>query len=74
MEDDEDIHILQEEMDFDNDIMEAMFDLSSDEDELAIRPMKSPNKPRDFKLANDLLVTHYFSGRESLYNEADFER
>jgi Plant transposon protein len=74
MEDDDDIHILQEEMDFDDDLMVAMFDSSSDEESKGRRPLKTPNKQRDFKAANDLLVTHYFSGRESLYNESDFER
>jgi Plant transposon protein len=68
----DDIHILQEEMDVDNDMMEAMFDSSSD-DEQRIRD-KSANKARDFKRANDLVVNHYFSGRESVYNEQDFER
>lgn len=72
MEDDEDIHILQEEMDFDNDVMEGLFDSSSDEE--AKKKEKSPNKQRDFKMANDLLVSQYFSGRESVYSEADFER
>jgi Plant transposon protein len=69
----DDIHILQEEMDVDNDMMEAMFYSSSDDDEQR-KGDKSPNKARDFKLANDLLVKHYFSGRESVYNEEDFER
>jgi Plant transposon protein len=73
-DDDDDIHILQEEMDFDDLLMAAIFDSSSDEEGTARRTLKTPNKQRDFKAANDLLVAHYFSGRESLYNEADFER
>ena len=72
-EDEDDIHILQEEMDFDNDMMEDMFDSSSDDEQRIVRN-KSANKARDFKLANDLVVNHYFSGRESVYNEEDFER
>lgn len=37
-------------------------------------PGKTPNKNRDFKGAHERLVSHYFSGPESLYDETDFER
>jgi len=35
---------------------------------------KSPNKPRDFQGAYERIVRAYFSGRDSLYDESDFER
>ena len=38
------------------------------------RPSWSPNIKRDFSGANDMLIQHYFSGEETLYNEESFER
>ena len=35
---------------------------------------KAPNKNRDFALAYEQVVLNYFSGRNSRYNEVDFER
>jgi hypothetical protein len=37
-------------------------------------PGKSPNKDRDFAGAYDRLITDYFSGEDSVYDEQDFER
>ena len=37
------------------------------------RPGKSPNVVRDFAGAEAMLIRHYFSGEESLYNEEIFE-
>lgn len=65
--------ILQEEMDFDELVESLLFD-SSDNDDETIENDRLANKRRAFKDANDRLISHYFSGRESLYSEADFER
>ena len=35
---------------------------------------KARNIPRDFEGAYNMLIHHYFSGNESLYNETSFER
>jgi hypothetical protein len=72
-----------EEMQFD----EAMFQFvaieqeDEDEDEMEMesswggsKPGKSPNKPRDFQGAYEKVVRDYFNGRDSLYDENDFER
>ena len=37
-------------------------------------PGRSPNINRDFEGAYNMLASYYFSGEESLYNEATFER
>jgi hypothetical protein len=52
---------------------------SSDEDEEETqwggsRPGKAPNKTRDFVRAYERLVSQYFQGVESIYDEGDFER
>lgn len=51
---------------------------SSDEEEGGswggARKGKAPNKERDFALAYSQLVKDYFNGRDSVYNEVDFER
>jgi hypothetical protein len=52
---------------------------SSDEDEQertwgGSRPGKAPNKNRDFVRAYERLVSQYFQGVESIYDEGDFER
>ena len=52
-------------------------DEMSDADETPVwggsRPGKARNKDRDFMGARKKLVEHYFSGKESVYNEIDFE-
>lgn len=37
-------------------------------------PGKAPNKKRDFQRAADILIQHYFSGSDSVYDENDFRR
>ena len=36
--------------------------------------MKARNIPRDFQAAYTMLINHYFSGAQSIYNEAQFKR
>ena len=60
--------------DEDNDeIVNAMLFNSSSDEEASTRD-KAPNKKRDFAAAYTRVVAHYFNGRESVYNEVDFER
>jgi hypothetical protein len=52
---------------------------SSDEEEEETqwggsRPGKAPNKMRDFERAYQRLLSQYFNGVESIYDEGDFER
>jgi hypothetical protein len=52
---------------------------SSDEDEEETqwggsRPGKAPNKMRDFERAYQRLLSQYFNGVESIYDEGNFER
>ena len=35
---------------------------------------KARNIPRDFQAAYIMLINHYFSGAQSIYNEVQFER
>ena len=37
-------------------------------------PGKSPNKERNFEAAYEMIMSDYFSGEDSTYNEQDFER
>ena len=72
------LHILEMEMEFDEQVNALIMESSSDEEESRKRggsaPGKAPNKGRDFHGAYMTVIKHYFSGRESLYSEADFER
>jgi hypothetical protein len=38
------------------------------------RPGRSPNIKRDFAGANEMIIRHYFSGEDSLYDEGTFEK
>lgn len=49
-----------------------IWDSSSDEEEPEKK--KSANKKRDFMAAHQQVVSFYFNGRESVYDEKDFER
>ena len=70
--------MLEMEMeDMDRVAQEAIFSSSSDEEEAGRRSNregKSPNKSRDFLGAHNKVVEDYFKGRESKYDEKDFER
>ena len=73
------MHILQQEMEID-DFMTSLVcdDSSSEEDDEAkrkgSRKGKAPNKDRDFHGAYMKVIKHYFNGRNSTYDERDFER
>ena len=77
IEAEEALHLLQDDMDMDGVMYDFMFESSSsemEEEEERTRKGKSPNKDRDFVLANQLVIKHYFNGRDSIYDEKDFER
>lgn len=72
---------LAEEMDFDDAVFQFVkMEQEEDEDEMERRPWggsrdgRSPNKDRDFQGAYEKVVRDYFNGRDSLYDENDFER
>jgi len=72
-------HFLEEEMEFDNNICQILYNDSSDEDCQqsewgGSKKGKAPNKKRDFQGAYDKLVRQYFSGRDSIYDDNDFCR
>ena len=54
--------------------LDALAESSDDEMPVQSREGRAPNKKRDFAGAYTKLVKDYFSGAESVYNEADFER
>jgi hypothetical protein len=69
---------LQQEMEMD-DVIESMVEelLSSSDEEMTwggSRKGKQPNKNRNFTQAYQKVVEDYFNGRESVYDEKDFER
>jgi hypothetical protein len=73
--------ILQNELDEDEIVERMIQELmsSSDEEEEegkwgGSREGRAPNKLRDFAGAYAKIVKDYFSGRESVYDEKDFER
>lgn len=67
--------LLQQEMDVDDEMQAMVFDSSSDEEGVKKRSYdKRPNKSRDFLAAHQQTIKFYFSGRDSVYSEADFER
>lgn len=67
-------YIIQEELEADEAMMDTMYDSSSsDEEEMKSRKGKAPNKKRDFVLGYTKVVNDYFNGRDSVYDEADFE-
>jgi hypothetical protein len=67
--------ILMDEMAVDDAVIHSvMYGSSSDEEEGNEVKEKSPNKDRDFLGAYQSVVRNYFSGRDSKYDERDFER
>ncbi len=80
--DDEDfdppVEFWQEELEVDDAIMAVVMDSSSSDEErrreTAGKKEKSPNKKRDFLAAYERIRRFYFNGRESVYDEKDFER
>ena len=68
----------QDEMDIDDLVSNIILDSSSDEEENrqwgGSREGRAPNKERDFIAANERVVKNYFNGRQSKYDEKDFER
>ena len=68
---------LEEEMEMDELAQSIAFDSSSDEDEPrqwgGSKKGRAPNKARDF-LGAAAQLESYFNGRDSVCNEADFER
>ena len=77
MEEEDSLEALQQDILFDSDGVDeedddtAIWESSSDEEE---EQKRSPNKKRDFIAANQQLLSFYFNGRESIYDEKDFER
>ena len=71
-----DIQFMVDEMETDEIACNVLFDSSSSEEEdgKSNRTGKAPNKDRNFALAYQQVVAFYFSGRESIYSESDFER
>ena len=72
---------LAEEMEFDDAVFQFVkMEQEEDEDEMERRPWggsrdgRSLNKDRDFQGAYEKVVRDYFNGRDSLYDENDFER
>ena len=72
-EDDDDLRVVLEEMEIDDWILNRFYGSSSEEEEDE-KKERSANKERDFQEAYNRMVRFYFSGRESVYNERDFER
>jgi len=73
--DDNPLLLLQQEMDVDDDMQAMVFDSSSDEEAAKKKSYdKAPNKARNFLAAHEQTIKFYFSGRDSVYSEADFER
>ena len=71
------MNIIEQEMEMDDLLLTMAVDSSSDEEDegrKGSREGKAPNKDRDFAGANARVIKHYFNGRESTYNEKDFER
>ena len=76
-EEDDCMQIVLEEMGFDEVMLGAFNDSASEEEEKqwgGSRQGKAPNKDRDFQDAYNRFVRMYFNGRQSTYNEKDFER
>ena len=77
-EDENVFQMIQDEMELDENTFSVVFESSSDEEEEikwgGSRKGKAPNKKRDFLGAYERVVKFYFNGRESVYNETDFER
>ena len=73
-----DVQFMIDENEMDEMAFNFLFDSSSSEEEneglSKSRSGRAPNKDRDFVLAYQQVVAFYFNGRESVYNEADFER
>jgi hypothetical protein len=74
----DDYVVLQEEMEFDDLIYSMLIITSSDEEEETkkfggSKKGKSPNKKSDFVEAYNRVVRN-FNGRDSVYNEQDFEQ
>lgn len=63
-----------------DDAMQVMLEevLTSSDEEMAVgaasRKGRRPNKKRDFKGAYNRLMTNYFNGPDSVYDDTDFER
>ena len=80
MDNNADLTILEEEFDADDGMMMVMEDfLSSSDDESEVqiggsRPGRSANKRRDFAAAYARVISNYFSGAQSVYDDDDFER
>ena len=76
----EEMEQILEEIEFDDAIYQYVLFDQEDDEEKQKRSWggsvvgKSPNKPRDFQGAYDRVTRDYFNGRDSLYNESDFER
>jgi hypothetical protein len=72
--------ILKEEIDNDEFVIamaEQLMSSSDEEDERqwgGSRKGREQNKDRDFLAAYNQVMKDYFNGRDSEYNEADFER
>ena len=64
-------------MDFNDKVESMIMETSSEEEDFRFKRKKrekAPNKRRDFHCAYETLVRNYFSRRESVYSEQDFER
>ncbi|KAG7364220.1 plant transposon protein [Nitzschia inconspicua] len=73
--DEDRLHIFQEEYAADDEAWTVLFESSSsEEEELRVDRPRTANKRRDFVDAYMRVVSNYFNGRESIYNEVDFER
>lgn len=76
----EEMERILEEMEFDDTIFQFVMLDQEDEDEIeksswgGSRNGRSTNKGRDFQGAYEKIIRDYFNGRDSLYDEIDFER
>ena len=76
----EEMEQILEEIEFDDAIYQyVLFDQEDNEEEQRRSwggsvVGKSPNKLKDFQGVYDRVICDYFNGRDSLYNEIDFER
>ena len=69
-----DIQFMYDDMEMYDIATEVMLDSSSSSEEDGGKRERAPNKDRNFVLAYEQQIVFYFSGPDSVYNEADFER
>ena len=69
-----DVQFMYDDMEMDEIAIDELMDSSSSSEEEESKRNRAPNKERNFVAAYEQQIAFYFSGPESVYNEADFER